>query len=154
MQLGPWLNYFILFFLFRWYMLKKAQEDYDINVINTPSYEVSEVIAKDTNHFIQLTSSNYWNQVIYSELSKIFSIEKIEYNSKEFTDYFINMYTKTKSDNTHKSRIKNIISSVCKNFVGHSDIFIYSVAMPVSKNEIRLSIKLKGSFLRSLAIKI
>ena len=125
MQLGPWLNYFILFFLTDG-MLKKAQEDYDINVINTPSYEVSEVIAKDTNHFIQLTSSNYWNQVIYSELSEIFSIEKLNTIQKEFTDYFINSRKSLKSDNTLKSRIKNIISSVCKNFVGHSDIFIYS----------------------------
>ena len=130
---------------------KESSEDYDINVINTPSYEVSEVIAKDTNHFIQLTSSNYWNQVIYSELSEIFSIEKIEYNSKEFTDYFINSRKSLKSDNTLKSRIKNIISSVCKNFVGHF-IFIYSSYLS-RKNEIRLSIKLR-QFPRSLAIKI
>ena len=142
MQLGPWLNYFIPILFDRWYMLKKAQEDYDINVITAPSYEVSEVIAKDTNHFIQLTSSNYWNQVIYSELSEIFSIEKIEYNSKEFTDYFVNLRKSLKTDNTLKIRIINIISSVCKNFVGHSDIFIYSSYLS-RKNEIRLSIKLR-----------
>ena len=141
-QLGPWMNYFIPILFDRWSMLAKAQEDFDVDGITIPAYKVSEVIAKDTNHFMRLTSSDHWNQVIYSELSDIFPIEKTEYCSKEFDDYFVSLRQNLKTSNTLKNRIKNFIAAVCENFIGYSDVFIHSTYLSL-KNEIRLSLELR-----------
>jgi putative transferase (TIGR04331 family) len=143
-QLGPWMGFFLPILFDRWSMLEKAQAEFDIVDFENPSYDVSEVIAEDTNHFFDLSLSDHWNQVIFSELASIFSFKKTRVRSPEFNQFFKRMRQNKKPINTSKSKMKNLISSLCQRCFEESDVFIYSSYLS-PLNEIKLSLKL-GQF--------
>ena len=143
-QLGPWMGFFLPILFDRWSMLAKARVDFDIIDFKTPSYDISEVIAEDTNHFIDLSLSDHWNQVIFSELADVFSFKKTGVRSPEFNQFFMRMRQNKKPINTSKSKIKNLISSLCERCFEESDVFVYSSYLS-RLNEIKLTLKL-GQF--------
>lgn len=143
-QLGPWMGYLLPILFDRYSMLAKAQTEFDIIEFKTPSYDISEVVAEDTTHFMDLSFSDHWNQVIFSELADIFSFKKFEVISPEFNQFFLLMRQNKKPINTFTGKIKNLISSLCQRFFEESDVFVYSTYLS-RLNEIKLSIKL-GQF--------
>ena len=143
-QLGPWMGYFLPILFDRWSMLERAQADFDIIDLETPSYDISEVIAEDTNHFIDLSLSDHWNHVIFSELADVFSFKKTLVRSPEFNQFFMRMRQNKKPINTSKSKIKNLISSLCQRCFEESDVFVYTTYLS-RLNEIKLSLKI-GQF--------
>ena len=143
-QLGPWLGYLIPILFDRYSMLAKAQTEFDIIELKTHSYDISEVIAEDTSHFIDLSLSDHWNQVIFSELADMFSFKKSEVSSPEFNQFFIRMRQNTKTPNSIKSKVKNLLASLCERCFEESDVFVYSSYLSLL-NEIKLSLKL-GQF--------
>jgi len=143
-QLGPWMGYLIPILFDRYSMLEKAQTEFDIIEFKTHSYDISEVIAEDTTHFIDLSLSDHWNQVIFSELADIFSFKKFEVISPEFNQFFIRSRQNTKTPKSTKSKVKNLIASFFEKCFGKHDVFIY-LSYLSSVNEIYLSFKL-GQF--------
>ena len=143
-QLGPWMGFFLPILFDRWSMLERAQADFDIIDFETPSYDISEVIAEDTNHFIDLSLSDHWNHVIFSELASVFSFKKTKVRSPEFNQFFKRMRQNKKPINTFKGKMKNLIFSLCQRCFEESDVFVYSSYLS-RLNEIKLSLKL-GQF--------
>jgi putative transferase (TIGR04331 family) len=138
--IGPWLGYFTQALFDRWSMLQSVlsyDEEFECHILDNEQFNFT---ANDMASFLDFTSSDDWNEFIYSQL--------IEYlPNKNFKIRIIPKLNKSRShvENTKKNNIKKSFINIASkwNVLGASedDYFFISTYLP-KKLDIKLQIKL------------
>jgi len=76
--LGPWIGYFSHILYDRWFMLRKALDEYDSLKCYYIAREEGALISNDMNQSIELFNEDSWNELIYSQLLKTYWSDQIE----------------------------------------------------------------------------
>lgn len=145
--LGPWIGYFSHILYDRWFMLRKALDEYDSLKCYYIAREEGALISNDMNQSTKLFNEDNWNELIYSQLLKTYWSDQIELIEivPEVSLQSIESHNKKGIKEIIKEKIiGNLMNFFNKISSKNTDYFFLSSHLPL-KTELKLQLKL-GQF--------
>ena len=144
--IGPWLGYFIQVLFDRWFMLRDAVNNNQVNICRVLERESISYVANDMRDFNKMFITDEWNEVICSQLINLcwndkITIEIARFNSIDVED---KNYLLKKINSIKRSSIETAILFLNKLTVKNNDHFFISSYLPL-KSDFKLQLSL-GQF--------